>query len=657
MSVRDWPTIDSLHDLVDHFLDARIQKLPPEKFYLNLVENLVELAGGVYATVWVKESNSRLTLIADCRWREVVGDLNGEEQKQYSQFIEHGLNLDQPIAIKPDEKTSAISESNCDAKRIILLAPLRREGNTFGILKLACETSLSDEAINGCVNLLSALCEVVQTFEQRLLVSQLQKSETRWNQLLKFVSKLPTAIAAKPIENLAHFIADEGRLVADCDRLSVVWKRGRRYKVEAVSGIHSLHHRSRYLQVLAKMAGTTAESRDSVFYQRGKLAETSIDEIAADCLKESGSTEVLCIPVQASVGEVPCVLIFEQYGESIGLDWKEWANRISNALTSAIESADHFAALPLRGYALKTRVARQNFGRYLTRTTMAIVALTVMFVALASIQMPLKIRIHGEMQPSIRKEIFAPQDGEIELLLVPDEAKVAQGDPLLRIKSETLELKLTSVKGQLESTRAAIESARTAILQSDSVGNRDLIQNSLLKIEEAELSQKMASLNAEFDLLQEQKDALSIDSPLDGAVITWDVTQILSGRPVTRGQSLMQIADLDGPWDLELLVPDRIFGHVRRALSKQPTGLTTSYLLESEPGKNFNGKLIESSMSVEVDTLKNAAVRVRVELEAPYPSKLKPGTTVVAKVDCGPSCAAYVLFHEFWDFLRRRVLF
>ena len=51
-------------------------------------------------------------------------------------------------------------------------------------------------------------------------------------------------------------------------------------------------------------------------------------------------------------------------------------------------------------------------------------------------------------------------------------------------------------------------------------------------------------------------------SPLTGAVVTWNVRQLLEARPVQKGQALMQVADLTGPWVLEIEVPDDRIGHV-----------------------------------------------------------------------------------------------
>ena len=54
-------------------------------------------------------------------------------------------------------------------------------------------------------------------------------------------------------------------------------------------------------------------------------------------------------------------------------------------------------------------------------------------------------------------------------------------------------------------------------------------------------------------------------SPVAGQVITWDLYNRLNQRPVERGQLLLQIADPENEWQLELKVPDDRIGHVIRA--------------------------------------------------------------------------------------------
>ena len=65
--------------------------------------------------------------------------------------------------------------------------------------------------------------------------------------------------------------------------------------------------------------------------------------------------------------------------------------------------------------------------------------------------------------------------------------------------------------------------------------------------------------------MRQQLAELEVHSPLAGVVITWDAERQLAGRPVKRGDSLLTVADLSGPWELLLDVPDGRAGPILAA--------------------------------------------------------------------------------------------
>src|SRR5205085_11600542 len=107
--------------------------------------------------------------------------------------------------------------------------------------------------------------------------------------------------------------------------------------------------------------------------------------------------------------------------------------------------------------------------------------------------------------------------------------------------------------------------------------------------EEAGLRALLASLERQSKLLDEQQDALTIRSPIAGRILTWDLPQLLQNRPVQRGQVLMTVAETEGPWVLELHVPEK---HVGALVSARQAGdpklpdakLPVTFVMATDPG-------------------------------------------------------------------------
>ena len=175
--------------------------------------------------------------------------------------------------------------------------------------------------------------------------------------------------------------------------------------------------------------------------------------------------------------------------------------------------------------------------------------------------------------------------------------------------------------------------------------------------EEKELKQSIAALKKRHELLVLQRAELEICAPLSGQVVSWDLDHLLTNRPVDRGQVLLTIADLDGPWLLEILMPERRMGHLREAMKNSATPLPVSFVLASDPGTFYGGNVTDIAPAAEVDAELGSVVMLTVDLQTTRPVGMRPGASVTAKVRCGQRSLGYVWLHDIWEFIQSQILF
>jgi hypothetical protein len=135
------------------------------------------------------------------------------------------------------------------------------------------------------------------------------------------------------------------------------------------------------------------------------------------------------------------------------------------------------------------------------------------------------------------------------------------------------------------------------------------------------------------------------------------VNRLLAARPIEPGQSLLTVADIDGPWVLEMHVPDGDVGHVLDAQKKLGKGLTVSFVLPARPQVVYRGRVENVAVSTDLDTNNESTVLVTVRIDPATISPLRPGATVVPKIHCGRRPAGYVWFRGAIDAVRTRLLF
>src|SRR4029078_10849667 len=130
---------------------------------------------------------------------------------------------------------------------------------------------------------------------------------------------------------------------------------------------------------------------------------------------------------------------------------------------------------------------------------------------------------------------------------------------------------------------------------------------------------------------------------------------LLLMRPVSRGQTLLTLADTDGPWELELYLPEQRLGHVQR--STAAAGGEVTFVLSSHPGETFRGRVVEIEQAAEVRGEEGNTVLARVAVEKNELPPLHDQTTVTAKLKCGRASVGYAWFCDVIETIQTKVLF
>ena len=213
---------------------------------------------------------------------------------------------------------------------------------------------------------------------------------------------------------------------------------------------------------------------------------------------------------------------------------------------------------------------------------------------------------------------------------------------------------------QLEGRQRQLEQ-RIEALRKDTVENYarlTLLEEQKLQSQADEAKTELEAVRQSLKLKLKEFKLLEIQSPIEGRLVDWQITQKLYRRYVQRGQVLVSLVDPSGPWHVELSLPEKHLRHVQEQASKGHP-VSVSLVLASLPGRSFNGEIEWVDRYATVDPVAGNSVQVRVRLDS---EKLPPevriaGARVSAKIACGYRSSGYVLFHDLWDTLQQRVLF
>lgn len=264
---------------------------------------------------------------------------------------------------------------------------------------------------------------------------------------------------------------------------------------------------------------------------------------------------------------------------------------------------------------------------------------------------PFAIQAEGVLEPSKQRYIHAPLESLIDTIFVKDGETVGVGQPLIQLRSPTLDLQIEEVLGQIRALEEKRDGLRIAVNQltnnSTDLANQIRI-SSELKLIDAQKSQA----NEKLQFLENERNELLLRSPLQGVVIANDLERELRNRPLQRGDTLFRVAATEGAWQMQLAIPDQDSGIVEQALRNGP--ISIQWGLES--GTSHQQSATLNSMRSDVVWHPNRGSHRNAIATIPEGSISQPALNAVtfARIPCGTRPVWYVWSRPLIEFLQKR---
>lgn len=655
---------DDLRSAIERTIDriAEIARtdIEPGRFFREVLESTVQVGGATRSLLWRAEPQGG--------W-ELMGEIPQGEQRD-AWFIESRQELLTDVARGAEVKVLRGSDSRVgasanghSANHFQVLAPVRLADQVVAILESDHNNIESGRLPADLVHFLAMLCELTAEFLSGRELLQLRRARDQWQRWDVYSQRLWQSL---DLDAVCATIANDGRLLVECDRVSVAIRRGNVFQLKAVSGTSRIEPRASSTRSLEAVAQSAAGQRSAVWHnpaassnQTDNPAGGKLDESVERHLQDSNATAVGIVPVdlpQTNDLALPlAIIVFEQF-KPIG-DFAGWKNRSELLVarsTATLRASIERSQIPfprLVQFLSKGADARFRF------RSMAIAGVLLgLLIALIAIPAEFIVSGTGELWPDRRAEVFASHSGIVDQILVGHGQDVKQGEPLVVLRDLDLENDAPRISGEIATVNERLKGTQAARFAAGNTAD-GVARSRQLTAEEEELKERLRTLERQRALIEERKAALTLRSPIDGKVLTWDVAQHLAARPVERGQSLLTVGDTAGDWIVEVSVAEKEIGHVLRARKQSDAQIEVDFMLTSEPGRRYRGHIREISMMSEYDDAARGHVRMIVSFDRNQIEQLRPGASAVPRISCGRTSIGYVWLHDLIDAVRSTIVF
>lgn len=672
--------------------------VPADRFFTNLLEGSVRTLAATSGAVWLRQPEGmRLEHQVNLVGTGLVtgpdaDDVSNVEQRsqQHMRLLDRISRQTETQAVSPqsgagpENGETGLPENPTNF--LLLFCPITVDNQTVGVLEIFQRPNVSPGAVQGFLRFLAALAELVADYFRNSQLRDLQDRATLWRQFEQFTERVHAGL---DIDHIAASIANDGRHLIGCDRVTVAVRKGSGFPIRAVSGLDSIDRRSNVLRAAHNLIRRVIVTKEPFWYQDSADEDHTqphvniapqLEDSVHQYLDESPARLLAVFPLipaddlngdstsdstRARTAEPVGAILLERFeGTSNTGLIRHRSEVVARQSASALKNALEYSGLlflPL--IRLASRATWYLKLRQLPRTVLLTGTLAAAAAALILVPADFTIEGEGELQPAVRRGVFATSDGVVAslapALTLNKETTVTSGETLIELSNTDLDFELTRVLGEIRTTQESLNTKEVERLNIDESDPTWESQLEKLSAEEKELEVRKASLEAQLKVLRLQQKDLVLTSPIDGQVLTWEAARILETRPVRRGDLLVNVADVNGPWVLEIRVPDQNIGYVNDARRKLKPNLDVSFILATDPESMWQGTIRDVASDTRSYQESGPTVLVTVEINsADIPeNQLRPGATVIPHIHTGQRPIGFVWFHELIHTIRTKVLF
>jgi hypothetical protein len=658
------------------------------EFFSALLAKSIEAMGAVGGIVWLVRDQGRVESVTGQGVEHTGIAQDQDAQTAHGKLVGALMGNPTGLIVPPRAGLTTADGStaaNNPTDLLVVAAPIDRAGTRAGLIEIFHQRN-APEVERGYLKFLEEVTQPARTFLDRQQLVTLDSQQTALVQVDRFSRAVHETL--DPVST-AFVLANEARRIIGCDRVSVLVKRGRKLRLEAVSGQESIERRASAVQAVEALVRVVAKAGDPLWHpDPATELPPQIEEELEVYVDESHATALAIIPLEkpkptpvVQTGGVDAVAVAKAEAtpktapEPIGAIVAEWfssstfeggkrarvelvAEHGRVALANALAHTS-LPLYPLLNFLGKSRAL--TTARNLPKTILAILATAAAILALVLVPADLRLEGKGTLEPVHHRDVFAGIDGVVESIApgVEHAADVKEGQLLASLRNIELDVALTDVLGRKAASEEQLVSTRRAILEDKKISADEKTR---MAGRAAQLQREIESLEAQRTLYEAKKLSLAVRSPIDGVIVTWQVRDRLMLRPVEKGQVLLNVADKTGPWELEIHLPDDRLGHVNRAYSEARAAgraLEVDYILATDPGTRHVGTVREIHEQAEVRGEQGNTVLLRITIDPSRHEKeeLGAGASVTARINCGQRPLGYVIFHDLVAFIQQHILF
>jgi hypothetical protein len=680
-------TRKQINRLVEEIARLSEMDLSPSDYYGEFLQRVLTAVAAPAGAVWVRTPQGHLQLQYQINLRQAALDRSENDRQTHDELLRLAAQMARPQMLPPRSGIGPTEEGKPapgnPTDYVVLIAPILVDKQVAGLVEVWQDADRNPAAQQGFLQFIARMAELASAYTRNHQLRQMVGQQTLWTQLEAFARQIHGSL--NPME-VAYLVANEGRRLVDCDRVSVGQRLGKRTSVEAVSGADIVEKRSNLVRLMATLFDKVLVWGEKLIYQGTKddslppAVLTALDAYLA----ESNSKLLVVLPLRderESESKRPprSGLMMECFDPAQSPD--QLVARlevVGRHATSALYNAAEHRRIPMRFLWQPLAKVQEGLGGKARAWMIGITAgLALLTLALIFVPYPLKMDAKGQLLPKDRRYIYAPVEGKIERFLVEPNQDVMKNQPLVLMHDAQLETQMQKLEAEIAAARHEEEALDAEIARAKPEQRISLTseKNSRFITRYFKTNELQAIRDRVNALPSGKPGEFLVKSTIDGTVLNQSFREEFTNKSVKPNEPILRVGKKDGSWEIELKIPQKHIGQVKKAFDPNDPkkDLDVDLILRSMPTRTYKAKLARDRIGGEAtpsrddqnETEPVIIAYVRIDGDDIPKDKALPkdgnllvtGTEVVAKIRCGDHAMGYSLFYGVWEFFYEKIVF
>ena len=576
-------TKNQIKKLVAEIAELAETDIQPGEFYVEFLNRVIGAVAAQGGAIWFFDNQNQAKLQHQVEYRQTGLLDNRQMMGPHDALLSLMVQAAQPQLIPPGATVEGMPNAGNPTNMALILAPMIVEKKTIGVLEILMDPTRRAVGQKSTLRFVGDLCDLASQYLKNRQVRQMLSQQKLWNQLETFSHSIHQSLDLK---ETAYSVANEGKRLVSCDRLSVAMKLASHAKimVEAVSGQEVVEQRSNLIREMTQLCRVVIQSGEDLVYTGNTESYPPDIRDALEVYVDESGAKALAVTLlhkpetehDKEKGVYGCLLA-EQIGDEMAptdmhARCEVVSRHASTALWNAQEHNKIFLLPVLKALGSPWRFFR---GRMLAKIAAALALILGTILALTFVPWRLTIEGRGSIMPDNRRMTFAPLKGIVRELPFDhndfvhgpsrdEQGNLVPGDVIARIESKDLEAEYQKLLAEKAEAFTQKQTLEAQIAKPSTPPD----EKPRLLGEQRQAEIKFEGANEQIRYVTEMLDMLNVRAPTNGIITTWKVHENLLNKPVEVGTELLQVADIDGEWVLEVNVADHDMGPILEAQTK-----------------------------------------------------------------------------------------